>query len=162
MPRERLACGEAGADRNERPGGTLGEPEPSPLPRLEHRDREIGIGRGERAHVTDQIGITEEKRPWFELAFGERQCLTLPAPFERDHAGARRARHLGCPVARAVVGDDQARPRKPGAERFDRRPDPLLLVPRCDKDREARIAHPCDGRGVIGGRIPSTAVASRP
>ena len=162
LSRERLASRETGARRDQRPCGALRQAESSTLLRLEPRDREIGRGFGERTHVPDEIGIAEKQRPGVELALSERQRLPFSTSFERDHARTGRGGHVCRPVAGAVVRDNDIRQRKRGAERLDRRPDPLLLVARRDENRESGAAHPRGGRGATGGRIPSTAASSRP
>ena len=158
---EWLAWRESGARGNQRSCSTLGEAEPSSLPGSEHRDREIGISRCERAHVPNEIRVTQQERPRRELPLGERQRLALPPAPEGDHARTG-GRCNGCGgVPGAVIRDDDARVREACTERLDRCPDALRLIASGDEDGQS-IAHPCCGKGVTGGRMPSVAGSLTP
>ena len=139
----------------------LGESEAAAHPPRERCDRDVASRVDERPQVSAQVRVAHEERAVPARSLGERQRLSLPATREADdpRAGLLRARRGR--VARPVVRHDHLRLRERLAESADRGRDDVLLVARCDEDREP-LAHPSLRAGVGGasGRTPST--ASRP
>src|SRR4051794_39276821 len=134
LARERLTRNEAAAELDQRPRGPLREPEAAPATRCEGSDRQLCLAVCERAQVTPNVCVTEEKWPRPELAFGQRQRLPLAAALEPDHPRSGAFGDSGCRVARAVVGDHDLGVRELLPQSIDRRPDSALLVAGSDED----------------------------
>ena len=164
LARERLVHPPPAAQLDQRPRHALRDAEPAARPSCEHRDDDVSVRLDERPQVTGEVRVTEEQRPLAAHALGERQRLSLAAPRQAHDASARGLRLGGGPVARAVVGHDDLRAGERLAQRRDRPPDPLGLVPRGDEHRQTCSAHPLvvGGGGGGSGRTPSTAVSSTP
>ena len=146
------------------PGDALRETETATRASGEAGDRDVCPGVQERPQIAGEICIAEEERALAAGSLGDRQGLTLAATGKRDDPRARSRGHSTRAVARAVVRDDDLSVRKRGGQCSDRRPDPILLVPRGDEHRQTGPRHPLAATGAGGGagRIPSTAALPIP
>ena len=154
LARERLLCVVAGCEPDQPPRRLLRDAEAAALPARERRDGQVALALEQRPQVAAEVGVAEQELALARDPLAERERLSLAAVRQAKDECTGGLGHVGCGVARAVVGDDHLRVRELPPQLLDRRPDPLRLVAGGDQDRER--AHPLvAGSGSIGGRILS-------
>ncbi len=130
----------------------LGQTEPAADALAEDRDVDVRVPGEQRSQVAAEVGVAQEQPARRRRPLGRRERLPLAQAAKREHGCAGGLGPLGRAVARAVVGDEHLRLRKPRTQRLHGLADRRFLVPGGDEDRQ-RLLHPVVGTtGSTGGR----------
>ncbi len=96
----------------------------------------VAVAAEQRPEVAAKVGVAEQELARRSLALAQRERLALAAPREPDDSRSGSRRNVRRCVLRAVVGDDHLRAGELLPDLGHSRPDPRLLVARCDQDRQ--------------------------